>query len=176
MNGPNYRKAPMTELLPSQSVRPFFQALTQLPPEVERKLIEVPYRPLSAFLHTHSPISGADTIYSLVQWIAREVPLPKIEAFLKQDHKDDTPPRQAPVKAAPAGPAKQKPPRTASSTQHPQAVINAKTEIAKAAGGSISYSRAPKGWLVVYPGGKQEVWASDDFRDMTLEEVAQKFK
>ncbi len=162
----------------------FYQGMTKLPEELERALLEVPQAVLVGFIHTSLPVIGTDTVYTAVQIIAREFSEAKIRDFLKE------PGAVAPITRAPV-PDKPKadstpnrdllphrPPksnrataRSVSSTQHPQAQINAKSAAAKELGGGIAYTKGTRNWTVSLPDGTQTFWTSAEFRDTSIEEV-----
>lgn len=159
-----------------------FLAMTQLPMEVERTLLRFPYSTLIKILRTKTKISGTDTNYTAVQWISRELTLKEVEKAIKQFDGDLDKPETSrlytkidrdPEPTTPIEkPAQQpRPVRVDPGNSHPQPAINAKTAAAKAVGGSIAYSRAHKGWLVIKADKSEAVWTSEQFRNFSEEEI-----
>ena len=168
---------------PMMNSTPFYQGMTHLPREKEEALLRVPYGALIKFLRSRTVISGTDTVYSAVQWIAREIREVEIDKFLasKDLHQDNgSSPGVATVRAAapvPSTPRAQAAPRAAADggkpkpTGHPQPIINAKVAAAKALGGNIAYSRATRAWEAIMPDGTIHAWTAEFFRDTSTEQI-----
>lgn len=177
-----------------------YQGLTRLDRAVEETLLDCDYRDLIEFLHTRTPITGTDTFYSAVQlvgkhftqaeilkWLGTEKPKrPKVPLSRSADNpvrvesrpKGITPsgdPESALKGSSTATAAPRKPVRV-DSNAHPQEVINAKTAIIKAAGGTIKFDRSQKGWVVQVPGKTAQLWTSAEFREMSEDIVKEKVK
>jgi hypothetical protein len=152
--------------------------MTSLPEEGERFLCRFPQSTLLKILKFKSKVVAASDSYTLIQEISKAYTEAALAKAIQQFHadldKDEdgkvyTLQQQAEDRAiasAPKAPRAPKDPNT-----RPQQVINAKTAIAKASGGSITYSRAHKGWLVTKADGTELVWTSEQFRNYSEQEI-----
>lgn len=155
-----------------------YLGMTSLPKEGEQFLCRFPQSTLLKILKGKSKIIAAGDNYALIQEIAKVYSVTELIAAIQkfnadldkeEDGKVYTLEQQAEDKAiadTPKAPRAPKDPNT-----HPQQIINAKTAIAKAAGGSIIYSRAHKGWLVTKADGTELVWTSEQFRNYSEQEI-----
>lgn len=177
-----------------------FQGLTALDEAVERTLLECDYRDLIEFLQTRTRVCGTDTFYTAVQlvgkeftqaeilkWLSREKPKrPKVPLSRSSDNPvgtakgskgiDPLPGGEKPLQGSNSGSTAPRKPARVDSNAHPQEVINAKTAIIKAAGGSIKFDRSQKGWVVEVPGKVAQLWTSAEFREMSEDVIKEKVK
>lgn len=165
-----------------------FLRMTNLPEELERGMVFTTTDALRTFVRQHTTISNAGDHYGLVQVAAKEIRKSAIAKFLTTapdyvrtgplfpDSSEEDP--EDAQKSTPVSANNQ--PRVKGvvkvqigvpGAQHPQPLINAKNEEAKAVGGSIQYSRGDRGWKVTKPDGSTVVWTSDFFRDTPVESI-----
>jgi len=152
--------------------------MTSLPEEGERFLCRFPQSTLLKILRAKSKVIAAGDNYILIQEIAKAysekdlvkaIQLHYADLDKAEDGRVYSLQEQAADKALRDAPKAPRAPTDPNS--HPQQVINAKTAIAKAAGGSITYSRAHKGWLVTKADGTELVWTSEQFRNFSEKEI-----
>jgi hypothetical protein len=164
-----------------------FLAMTTLSPEMEKTLLRFPYSTLIKILRTKTTISGTDCNYTAVQWISKELTMKEIEKAIEKFKDDLDKPEASRLytkidkEEEPTNPVDKpiqqpRPVRVDTGNAHPQPVINAKTAAAKAAGGSISYSRVHKGWLVTKANKSELVWTSEQFRNFSESQITDLIK
>lgn len=164
-----------------------FLAMTVLPPEMEKKLLRLPYSTLIKILKQKTKISGTDCNYTAVQWISKEYTEKEIEKALEKFKDDLDKPETSRLytkidgEESPTTPIDKpiqqpRPVRVDTGNTHPQPIINAKTAAAKAAGGSIAYSRVHKGWLVTKANKSELVWTSEQFRNFSESQITDLIK
>jgi hypothetical protein len=191
----------MNEPLSDVPTRRFLR-MTTLPEEMEKDLLRLPYKILIQILRLKTVISGTDTNYTAIQFIAKEFSEDQIAKLLVKfkdefDKVGDSrlytpvsrplpltgslpplsnlPPILDSVSTVSVNPVSVKPlsfvKPISSGNSHPQPIINSKTATAKVAGGSISFSRANKGWLVIKANKEGVIWTSEQFRLASEKEV-----
>ena len=165
-----------------------FLRMTNLPEELERGMVFTTTDALRTFVRQHTTVSNAGDHYGLVQVAAKEIRQSAIAKFLTTapDYVRTGPLFPDSSEEDPEGAQKStsvsanSQPRVKGvvkvqigvpGAQHPQPLINAKNEEAKAVGGSIQYSRGDRGWKVTKPDGSTVIWTSDFFRDTPVESI-----
>lgn len=165
-----------------------FLRMTNLPEELERGMVFTTTDALRTFVRQHTTVSNAGDHYGLVQVAAKEIQQSAIAKFLttapdyvrtgplfpdSSEEDSENVQKSTPVSAnsQPRVKGVVKVQIGVPGAQHPQPLINAKNEEAKAVGGSIQYSRGDRGWKVTKPDGSTIIWTSDFFRDTPVESI-----
>lgn len=168
-----------------------YQGMTSLPRELEESLLKRSYADLIGFLHSRTPISGTDTVYTAVQFVAKEFSEKEIEKFLSRtpectSSEGDPRPKKGPAPAAAKATGGEEDgshklgrmvkETRAKNNAHPQPIINEKVAASKAGGGLIAYNRGGRCWEVTLPNKKTIQWTADVFRDTTVDQIKKLMK